>query len=493
MNLLLDIRYVLLPETIISLLILICSVLTFALHNKKQNIIYYIATFGSLLALFSFNYIPFFEGNKALWGSFFSSTFTILFRMLIIIGSIITLQLSKKYISGFGNSIGEFYTLIMIATLGAMLLSGANDLIMVFIAMETLSLSCFALCGYTRLDKLSNEAALKYLIIGAASTAILLYGFSFIYGITGQTNLTDISKYLSDYGTNTVLVIGFLFMLGGLGYKLAAVPFHTWAPDVYQGSPIPVAAFLSVVSKLAGFAIIIRLTTLFIKNIPMWSLSIAVIAILTMTLGNLTAINQTSIKRLMAYSSIAQAGYVLLGLTVATVSGISSMIFYLITYLFTNMGTWAAIEMHINQTGKDSIEGFNGLASKQPLLAFGLTICLLSLAGIPLTAGFFGKFYLFQAVLAAGFKYLWLLIIALINTVVAVYYYLRIIKAMYLKPSEVLAENPVSIPPSKSLNTVLGFTVTAVIIIGILASPFISLSELGASKINLLSAKESIK
>jgi NAD(P)H-quinone oxidoreductase subunit 2 len=487
MDLLTDIRYALLPEAIITLLIIICTILTFILPGKKQSAIYYISSIGAVVALILFSFIPFFDETKALWGSFTSNTFTIVFRVLILIGSLITLQLSKKYISGFGNSIGEFYVLILIATLGAMLLAGSNDLIMIFIAMETLSISSFALCGYTKLDKLSNEAALKYLVIGAASTAILLYGFSFIYGITGQTNLADISNYLITYGTNIVLIISFLLILGGFGYKLAAVPFHTWAPDVYQGSPIPVAAFLSVVSKIAGFAIIIRVLTLFINNIPIWSLSIAVIAILTMTLGNLTAINQTNIRRLMAYSSIAQAGYILIGLAIATYTGISSMIFYLIVYLFTNFGTWAAIEMHINHTGKDSIEAFNGLASKQPILAFGLTICLLSLAGIPFTAGFFGKFYLFQAVVFAGSQYLWLLIIALLNTVVAVYYYLKIVKSMFLR--SYVAQEAV-ITPSKSLNAVLGFTVIAVILLGFIASPLISLSELSASKIELHSSIE---
>ena len=487
MDLLLDIRYALLPEAIISLLIIACTVLTFTLPNKKQNIIYIVSSLGALLALISFSYMPFFAEINALWNNFTSNTFTILFRILILIGTIITIQMSKKYVSGYGNSIGEFYTLILIAALGAMLLAGASDLIMLFVALETLSLSCFALSGYTKLDKLSNEAALKYLIIGAASSAVLLYGFSFIYGITGETNFVTISNYLSGYNANAVLIIGFLLVLGGLGYKLAAVPFHTWAPDVYQGAPIPVVAFLSVVSKIAGFAVIIRTLTIFLGIIPIWSLSIAVIAILTMTIGNLIAINQSNIKRLMAYSSIAQAGYILVGLAIATQAGISSMIFYLIAYLFTNFGTWTAIEMHINHTGKDSIEAFNGLAFKQPVLAAGLTICLLSLAGIPITAGFFAKFYLFQAVALAGFQYTWLLIIALINTAIAVYYYLKIVKAMFLRPTQELSQEPV-ISPSKTLNIVLGFTVTAVILIGVLASPFISLSELSAIKIDLSSA-----
>lgn len=484
MNFLLDIKYALMPEMILSLVILICTVLTFLLHGSRQKIIFYVSTLGSLLALFSFSYLSFTQDYNALWQNFTSDSYTILFRILILLGAIISLQMSKKYTAGFGNSLGEFYVLILIATLGAMLLAGASDLIMVFVALETLSISSYVLCGYTKKDRLSNEAALKYLIFGAASTAVMLFGFSLLYGITGQTNLFDIVQYLAGYKVNLVLIISFLFVLGGLCFKLAAVPFHSWAPDVYQGAPVPVTAYLSVVSKIAGFAVAIRLLSLIYGDLPIWSLAIGMIAVLTMTIGNLMAVNQTNVRRLMAYSSIAQAGYILVGLAVATNMGISSMIFYLITYLFMNFGTWAAIEMIANESGRDDIEAFNGLAFKQPLLAFGLTICLLSLAGIPVTAGFFSKFYLFQAVALAGFEYFWLLIIALINTIIAVFYYLKVVKAMFLRHYNTPA-NEAIIQPSKALNAVLGFTVTAVIVLGILASPFISLSKFSAARISL--------
>ncbi|MDD3012696.1 MAG: NADH-quinone oxidoreductase subunit N, partial [Candidatus Gastranaerophilales bacterium] len=331
---------------------------------------------------------------------------------------------------------------------------------------------------------LSNEAALKYLVIGAASSAVFLYGFSFIYGITGQTNVVSIAEYLSRYNVNLVLILSFLFVMGGFCYKIAAVPFHMWAPDIYEGAPVPVTAFLSVVSKIAGFAVIIRFLSQIFASLPIWSFSIAIIAIATMTIGNLVAVNQTNIRRLMAYSSIAQSGYILTGLAVSTKLGVASMIFYLIAYLFMNFGTWAAIEIFINKTGKDSIDAFDGLVTKKPLLAFGFTICLLSLAGIPFTAGFFGKFFLFQSIALAGIEnYLWILIIALINTVIGVYYYLRIIAAMILKPA-VSEFNEDIIKPSLSLNVVLAGTVAAVLLIGIFASPIYSLSKDSASKIN---------
>jgi len=484
MNLLLDIRYLMLPEAILTLAILACCILSFLLQGNKQKIIYYVSTFSCILALISFNYISFIRESVGLWGSFVSDFYTVLFRSLILLGTLLTIQLSKKYISEFGSNTGEFYTLILTATLGAMLLTGSNDLVTIFIGLETLSISSYALCGYTKMDKLSNEAALKYLVIGAASTAILLYGFSFLYGITGQTNLYNIAEYMTSQKVNIIMLISFLFILGGFGFKLAAVPFHSWAPDVYQGSPVPVAAFLSVVSKTAAFAIIIRFINMVFGQVPIFSLTLATIAVLTMTIGNLMAINQSNIKRLMAYSSIAQAGYILVGLAIATNMGISSVIFYLITYLFMNFGVWAAIEMFVNETGRDSIDDFGGLAYQQPLLAIGFTICLLSLAGIPITAGFFSKFYLFQAVISAGTNYLWLLIIMLINTIIALYYYLRIIKSMFLKPQTVEIGQYAIIPSSKTLNAVLGFTVTIVILIGIFASPIISIAKFSATKIN---------
>jgi len=484
MNLLYDLRYALLPETLLTILLIVCCVLSFIFKNQKQKLIYGVNTLGLVIVLLSFGFLSFNNKFVAMYGSFVSDAYSILFRILIVFGSLITLQFCKKYTESFGKSTGEFYALILSATLGAMLLAGANDMIMLFVALETLSISSFMLAGYTRSDKLSNEAALKYLVIGAASSAVFLYGFSFVYGITGQTNIVNIAEYLSRYNVNLVLILSFLLILGGFCYKIAAVPFHMWAPDIYEGAPVPVTAFLSVVSKIAGFAVIIRFLSQIFASLPVWSFSIGVIAIATMTIGNLIAVNQTNIRRLMAYSSIAQSGYILTGLAISTKLGVASMIFYLITYLFMNFGTWAAIEIFINKTGKDTIDAFDGLVTKKPLLAIGFTICLISLAGIPVTAGFFGKFFLFQSIALAGIQdYLWILIIALINTVISVYYYLKIVAAMILKHA-VSEFNEDIIKPSLSLNAVLGITVAAVLLIGIFASPIYSLSKYSASKIN---------
>jgi NAD(P)H-quinone oxidoreductase subunit 2 len=476
MNFLLDIKQSMLPEAILSILILIITMLTFLLPKERQNFIFYASAIGLLLATVSVGLLNA-STYSAFYNSFVSSNLTILFRMLILIGASLTLLLSKKYVSRFGNSTGEYYVLLLTATLGAMLLSGANDLIMIFIGLETLSISSYVLAGYTKCDRLSNEAALKYLVIGGASTGVLLYGFSYLYGITGSTNLIDMAYFLHNPVLNPVLILALILVFAGFGFKLAAVPFHAWAPDVYQGAPIPVAAFLSVVSKTAGFAVIIRVFNELFGNVEYVSFIIALFAVLTMSVGNLMAIGQENIKRMMAYSSIAQAGYLLAGLAVMTDLGISSVVFYLITYLFMNFGAWAAIEIFVNKTGKDKIDDFGGLAFKNPLFATGLTLCLLSLAGIPITAGFFSKFYLFQAIVFAGNKYLPLLAIVLINTLIAVYYYLKAARVMFLKPAVEPDTSKPLIEKSVSLNTVLLFSTIGVLLIGLLSYPFINLSQ----------------
>ncbi len=485
MNLLFDIANVLLPEAFLSILIILCIILTFVLKEENQNLVFAAALTGLILTLFSFIFIPFSQENQALYGNFVSNSFTIIFRILILIGTILTVMLSRRYTSNFSNSIGEFYTLILIATLGGMLLTGANDLIMLFVAIETLSISSFALCGYTKLDKLSNEAALKYLIIGAASTAVMLYGFSFLYGITGQTNIADIIKVLPNYQPSIVLILSFLFILAGFGYKLSAVPFHVWAPDVYQGAPIPVAAYLSVVSKIAGFAALTRFMTLIYSDISIFTVAIAVIAVLTMTVGNLMALGQKNIRRLMAYSSIAQAGYVLLGLSVLTIEGVSGIIFYLIAYLFMNFGTWAAIQIFATETGMDSIDDYNGLAYKNKYFSLCLAICLLSLAGIPFTSGFFAKFYLFKAIAFAGLNYMPLLIIALVNTVLGVFYYVKVIRAMYVRTNNGTAKQNGKLKISLSLQSVLVVTVLTTLLIGVFAGSFIDISKFAAKSITI--------
>ncbi|MDD3149931.1 MAG: NADH-quinone oxidoreductase subunit NuoN [Candidatus Gastranaerophilales bacterium] len=474
MNWFFDIVNFLLPEMIVIATILLSVVLTFLLKEKGQKSIYLICLTGVLFSIVSFAFIPA-QPYVALLGSFLSADFTVFFRALIALGTLFVLFMSKRYTWNYGIWRGEFFILLLTATLGAMLLVAASDFIMLFVAIETLSLSSYALCGYTKNDRLSNEAAMKYLVVGASSSAIMLFGVSYLYGIFGETNILKIMEMLLGYEPNFTLVFALLLMLGGFLYKISAVPFHMWTPDVYEGAPIPVAAYLSVVSKIAGFAILIRLIPLFVTTAMLWSFIIAIIAVITMSVGNLVAIVQKNVKRLMAYSSIAHAGYMLLGLALFTKLGVSGVVFYLITYLFMNIGAWAGIEIFINQSGKAQIEDFKGLAYSQPYLALGLTVCLISLAGIPLTAGFLGKFYLFQTIAFSGVWGFVFLFFALINTVVAMYYYLKIVRQMFKQVAPVLRLDVV--PKSISLNTILAFSAFCVVFIGIFSSPIIQLAQ----------------
>ncbi|OGI02067.1 MAG: hypothetical protein A2Y25_03855 [Candidatus Melainabacteria bacterium GWF2_37_15] len=455
----------LLPEIILTIFILIIAILSFTLKKEQQNVIVWVSFLGVILAMVATGFVT---TGEVFSGAFVSNNFISMFRIIILLGTIVTIFLSKDYI----RSTGEFYFLLLTATLGAMLLCGANDLIMLFIALETLSISSFALTGYTKFNRLSNEAALKYLIFGAAASGIMLYGFSFIYGLTGHTNLNLIGYFLNNSDLNLIVVVAFLFVLAGFGFKISAVPFHSWAPDVYEGAPLPVAAYLSVVSKTAGFAALIRFISMLFPDTVLVSMIISVFAAITMTVGNIAALRQQNIRRLMAYSSIAHAGYLLMGLAILSYDGVTAVMFYLITYLFMNFGVWAAVEIFATITGKENVDDYNGLSYKHRYYALGLTLCLLSLAGIPITAGFFSKFYLFTVVTMAGYEYIPLLVIGLINTVIALFYYVRVIKAMYVQPEDKTQYIEITKSPL-ALRAILAVTVAGVILIGVFASPFI--------------------
>lgn len=472
-----------LPEIIIISTIVISTVLAFLTKNDKREWVYFSSLSGVLLSLLSFVLVPVDEQIKCFSGNFVSDYFSLLFRFLILFGTLISLQISRKYSEKFDKFRGEFLVLLLCASLGAMLMSGANDLVMSFVAIETLGISVYALSGFAKNDRLSSEAGLKYLIFGGASTAVSLYGFSLLYGITGATDFAQISAVLQGYTFNPVLFLSFIMIMLGLGFKVSAVPFHSWTPDVYDGSPLPVAAYLSVISKIAGFVLIARFLTIIFYELSAASIILGFIAVLTMSIGNLMALKQKNIKRLMAYSSIAQAGYVILGLAVVTEMGLSAVIFYMICYLFMNFGAWAAIELFVNKTGKTQISDFVGLAYKNPLLAFGLTVCMLSLAGIPITAGFIGKFYLFKTILFSGLQYLWMLIFALLNTLLSVYYYLKVVKSIFTVPENSKENIMKFFIKSGSLRSAYIICFVFVVLIGFLASPLITISQNAAATI----------
>jgi NAD(P)H-quinone oxidoreductase subunit 2 len=419
-------------------------------------------------------------------GGFNGDNLSIVFRGIIALSAAVTILMSIRYVEQTGTALGEFLVILLTATLGGMFLSGADELVMVFVSLETLSISSYLLTGYMKRDPRSNEAALKYLLIGAASSAIFLYGVSLLYGLSGgETRLSQITaSIVANNGEQSIgVVIALVFVIAGIAFKIAAVPFHQWTPDVYEGSPTPVVAFLSVGSKAAGFALAIRLL---VNAFPMvseqWHFVLTALAILSMVLGNVVALAQASMKRMLAYSSIGQAGFVMIGLIVGTDAGYASMVFYLLVYLFMNLGGFACVILFTLRTGTDEITEYSGLYQKDPLLTLCLSICLLSLGGIPPLAGFFGKLYLFWAGWQAGAY--GLVLIGLITTVVSIYYYIRVVKMMVVKEPDEMSdavknypEGRWNLPGMRPLQVGLIICLIATSLGGILSNPLFTLAN----------------
>ncbi len=409
-------------------------------------------------------------------GAFIADNLAIAFRAVIALSTLFSLLISWRYAEQSGSPVGEYAAILLAATLGAMLLCGATDLVSVFVSLETLSVASYLLAGYMKRDARSSEAALKYLLVGSAAAAVFLYGASLLYGISGTTNLQVIGVALINSPT-PLAALALVFVLATVAFKIAAVPFHQWTPDVYEGSPTPVVAFLSVGSKAAGFALALRLLVgCFSAFDSQWKLLFTVLAVLSMTLGNVVALAQTSMKRMLAYSSIGQAGFVMIGLVCGTKEGFASMILYMAAYLFMNLGAFACIILFSLRTGSDRIADYAGLYQKDPLITLGLSLCLLSLGGIPPMLGFFGKIYLFFAGWA-DHQYL-LVIVGLVTSVISIYYYISVIKMMVVKEpheaSEVVKGYPsiqwktIGLPP---LRVALVACVLVTAVGGILSNP----------------------
>ena len=379
----------------------------------------------------------------------------------------------------------EYYALVMTSAAGMMLLASAIDLIAIFVALELTAISLYILVALLK-DGRSSEAGLKYLLLGAISSAVTLYGMAYLFGIAGSTSLEEIGRVISEANADTrsALVLAAVFLAAGFGFKMAIVPFHMWVPDVYEGAPTPVTAYLSVGSKAAGFAVVMRvfLTALgdgFTSSD--WANVFAVLAAISMSVGNITALMQGNIKRMLGYSSIAQAGTFLIGLAAVAAAdpqlllGTSSVLFFLGTYAFTNLGAFVAVIAISNKIGSDEIADYAGVAKRSPLLALGLAICLISLTGIPPTAGFIAKVYVFNAAVQADL--VWLAIVGVLNGVVAAYYYLRVVLNMYA--AEPASEE--SIQPGYSLGLAMAVAVVGVLVIGVFPSPLLEASEAAAA------------
>ncbi|MBO1225449.1 MAG: NADH-quinone oxidoreductase subunit N [Candidatus Scalindua sediminis] len=370
--------------------------------------------------------------------TFVVDNYSVFFNFIFLVSTAIVILMSVSYIKQEGINYGEYYTLILFATMGMMLMAGGSDLITIFLGLEIMSISLYVLAGFRRNRLDSNEASLKYFLLGAFATGFLLYGIAMLYGATGTTNIKEIAAFLANNPalSNPMIIMGSSLLIIGFGFKIACVPFHKWTPDVYEGAPTAITAFLSAGPKAAAFAVFFRVFLVSLPALePKWSMILWVLAVLTMTVGNVVAIAQTNIKRMLAYSSIAHAGYALIAIVAANSLGTASMLFYMLAYIFMNLGAFAVVIV-LGRKGEENlmIEDYNGLGYKHPLLAITMSIFMFSLAGIPPLAGFVGKFYIFSAAIKSG--YVVLAVIGVLNSVVAVYYYLRVTVAMYMKPPE---------------------------------------------------------
>jgi NADH-quinone oxidoreductase subunit N len=374
----------------------------------------------------------------------------------------------------------EAYLLLLAATLGMCLMAASADLIMLYLAIETTSIPLYILAGFLKDDQKSTESGFKYLLFGAITSAVLLYGFSLIYGFTGKTNLYDLGSFFSTFN---ILAIGVTFLiLVGLAFKVALFPFHFWSPDVYEGSPTPVAGFLSTASKAAGFAVIIRLLTIVFPEIGAnWSLILAVLAALTMTVGNLIALAQKSVKRLLAYSSISHAGYAMIGIVAFSQLGRASTVFYLIAYVLTNLLAFGIAYLVGQKMKSDDYAAYNGLSRRNPALGLAALVAFLSLAGMPPFVGFVAKFLVFAAAIQSGWT--WLAVVGVLNSIVGLYYYLNILKSIYLYRMENEDEEKQAISVPKPISIGFIILVVGIIVTGTLFGPWIGLSTTAVANI----------
>lgn len=448
------------PELIMTLSATLLLVLELVFKNK--GILAFIGIATSAAVLYT---IPMSQGEtfySAGSAMFISDSYSTYFKLIFIINLILTILISLKYIQRQKAEYGEYYSLLLFATAGMMLMASAKDLIILYLGLELMALSTYILAGIKRHDIKSNEAAIKYFLLGAFSSALLLYGISLLYGMTTTTDIYKIAEHFKTTEVTTTLLLSMILITVAFSFKIAAAPFHMWAPDVYEGAPTSITAFMSVGPKAAGFAVIGRVFYIAFQSIQTdWTAILIGIAILTMAVGNILAIVQTNIKRMLAYSSIAHAGYMLIGIIPCTQESMSAMMVYMLIYAFMNIGAFAIV---ILLEKGEEIADYEGLAKSHPLVAALMLVFMFSLTGIPPTAGFIGKFNLFMAAINAG--YTWLVVIAVIFSAISAYYYLRIVRNMYMR--EMKEES--AIAPSPSLGLAILISVLMVFVIGIMPS-----------------------
>jgi NADH-quinone oxidoreductase subunit N len=487
------------PESVLTVAVLAMFIQDLLVRHspRREGLLMGGAIFWLALTAVSLYVMPW--GNFPLFGGLLQhDPLRVFFCWLFLGAALLTVLIAPKSGQISSARLGEFIALLFALLLGMFLMASSTDLLMIYLSVETVSLVSYVLTSFRRANRKANEAALKYVIYGGVASGVMLYGMSILYGLFGTTHVTGsggIGAQLADVtsrlflahafggqpAAQLALVVAVVFVLAGVGYKIASVPFHMWCPDVYEGAPTPFTAFLSVGPKAAGFAVAIRFFfAAFERQVPgggyvavtelPWPAIIGIISAITMTLGNLTAIVQTNLKRLLAYSSIAHAGYLLMGLAAASSEGVQAILIYLIIYVLMNVGAFLVIITVSRHTGGEDIRDFRGLGAKAPVAALALTIFLFSLTGIPPFAGFVGKYLIFASVVQkGGFWYVLLAVIGVLNSAVSLYYYARIIKAMFL--DDALDERPMEVP---ALYTgVLVALAVPVMILGIYWSPLI--------------------
>ncbi|OFW29768.1 MAG: hypothetical protein A3H97_19625 [Acidobacteria bacterium RIFCSPLOWO2_02_FULL_65_29] len=471
--------YYLLPEIVLTagaLAVLVADVL---LPRGSRALAWItVAVLGATLA----SLLPFADTDVEVANGLIAvDRFALFFKVVFLVSAIMTVLMSVRYLEIEEVSPGEYFFLVLCATLGMMIMAGGIDLITSFIGLETMAVSFYILTGFIKPNQRSNEAAVKYFLLGAFSLGILLYGMSLLYGLSGSTNLHVMASVFAGQARDPLLVLAVILVVSGMAFKIAAVPFHMWAPDVYEGAPTPITAFLSVGSKAAAFAMILRI---FVEGLPSmtsdWQLLFEALAIVTMTVGNVAALTQSNLKRMLAYSSIAHAGYLLIGVVAGTPLGVSAMLIYLLIYTFMQLGAFTVIVMmrRADVVG-DELKDFSGLHVRHPVAAFAMLLFMLSLGGIPPTAGFMGKFWLFRAAIESG--YVGLAVVGVLNSAVSLYYYLRLVVFMYLK-KETTGSEPTASP---ALALTLAVAVAATLVLGVYPRVLFEVAEKSAQTLGL--------
>ena len=477
-----------LPEVLMLVLGILILVLDPFWKDEKRRLNLGWLTAGGLFAVLAVSLLvgrPGAEGILAWGGMVRFDMFAYAFKLFFIFAAAIT-ALFMMDVEGTSRR-AEAFALLLASTIGMSLMASAADMVMLYLAIETTSIPLYVLAGFLLDDKKSTEAGFKYLLFGAMTSAILLYGLTLVYGFGGSTSLEDLAR---QFGSATPFSIGVLLLLVvGLGFKLSLAPFHFWAPDTYEGAPSPVAGFLSTASKAAGFAVLVRLfLTAFGSTAEQWQMTLAILAAVTMILGNLVALAQKNLKRLLAYSSIAHAGYALLGVIAAASNsgtgsewGITSAVFYLLAYILTNLAAFGIIAIVGRTIGSDDIRAYDGLSRRSPYLALAMLVAFLSLSGMPPFGGFVGKFLVFFAAIQAGWT--WLVVIGIITSIVGVYYYLTVMKYVYLYRMEGENEEAHPIPVTRPHLLAIGLLTLGIILVGTLLAPWFGLSTDAAASL----------